>query len=115
SLIVPVHADPAGAAVFAARADTPFGALGSLLMLGGVWNTGAVAPGYGGAASVCWLIVALAAVAGYVLVARPRRIAPGLGVAAVAGYCVAAFGTWSLSLAVLKAAISFWPGFALLR
>jgi hypothetical protein len=57
----------------------------------------------------------LAAVAGYVLVARPRRIATGLGVAAVVGYCVAAVGTWSLSLAALKAAISFWPGFALLR
>ena len=115
SLIVPVHADPAGAAAFAARADTPFGALGSLLMLGGVWNAQAVPPGYGGASSVCWLIVVLAAVAGYVLVARPRRIAAGLGVAAVVGYCVAAIGTWSVSLAVLKDAISFWPGFALLR
>ena len=29
---------PAGVAAFAARADTPFGALGSLLMLGGAWN-----------------------------------------------------------------------------
>lgn len=115
SLIVPVHADPAGASVFAARADTPFGALGSLLTLGGVWNGQAVPSGYGGAASVCWLIVVLAAVAGYVLVVRPRRIAAGLGVAAVVGYCVAALGTWSVTLAVLKGAISFWPGFALLR
>jgi hypothetical protein len=115
SLIVPVHADPAGAAVFAARADTPFGALGSLLMLGGVWNAQAVPSGYGGAASVCWLIVVLAALVGYLLVARPRRIAAGLGVAAMLGYCVAAIGTWSVSLDLLKDAISFWPGFALLR
>jgi hypothetical protein len=115
SLIVPVHADPAAAAVFAARADTPFGALGSLLLLGGVWNAQAVPSGYGGAASVCWLIVVLAAVIGYVLVARPRRIAAGLGAAAVLGYCVAAIGTWSVSLAVLKGAISCWPRFALLR
>jgi hypothetical protein len=115
SLIVPVHADPAGAAVFAARADTPFGALGSLLMLGGVWNAQAVPSGYGGAASVCWLVVVLAALAGYLLVARPRRIAAGLGAAAVLGYCVAAIGTWSVSLGLLKDAISFWPGFALLR
>ncbi len=92
SLVVPVHADPAGAAAFAARADTPFGALGSLLMLGGIWNAQAVPSGYGGAVSVCWLIVVLAAVAGYVLVARRRRIAAGLGVAAVVGYCVAALG-----------------------
>ena len=33
-----VYADPAGVAAFAARADTPFGSLGSLVMLGGSWN-----------------------------------------------------------------------------
>ncbi|HET7016914.1 MAG TPA: hypothetical protein VFI65_23525, partial [Streptosporangiaceae bacterium] len=115
SLLVPVQADPAGAAVFAARADTPFGAVGSLLMLGGIWNSQAEPSGYGGAVSVCWLIVMLVAVAGYVLAARRRRIVAGLGVAAVAGFCVASVGTWSVSLEWLKDAISFWPGFALLR
>ena len=115
SLVVPVHADPAGAAAFAARGDTPFGPLGSLLMLSGIWNAQAVPSGYGGAVSVCWFIVMLAAVAGYVLVARRRRIAAGLGAAAVVGYGVAALGTWSVSLGWLKDAISFWPGFALLR
>ncbi len=115
SLLVPVHADPAGAAAFAARGDTPFGPLGSLLMLSGIWNAQAVPSGYGGAVSVCWLIVVLAAVAGYVLVARRRRIAAGLGVAAVVGYGVAALGTWSVTLGWLKDAISWWPGFALLR
>jgi hypothetical protein len=115
SLLVRVQADPAGAAVFAARADTPFGAVGSLLMLGGIWNSQAEPSGYGGAVSVCWLIVVLAAVVGYVLVARRRRIAAGLGVAAAVGLCVASVGTWSVSLGWLKDAILFWPGFALLR
>ena len=35
SLLRTVYADPAGVTAFAARADTPFGSLGSLLMLGG--------------------------------------------------------------------------------
>ncbi len=38
SLLRTVYADPAGVAAYAARADTPFGSLGSLLMLGGGWN-----------------------------------------------------------------------------
>ena len=46
---------PGGVAAFAARADTPFGSLGSLLMLGGVWNAQAVPAGYGGGWSVLWL------------------------------------------------------------
>src|ERR1700691_5862981 len=33
-----VYADPASVAAFAARADTPFGTIGSLVMLGGGWN-----------------------------------------------------------------------------
>src|ERR1017187_2616193 len=43
-----VHTSPAGVAAFAARADTPFGAFGSLLMLSGVWNAQTVPAGYGG-------------------------------------------------------------------
>lgn len=34
-----------GVAVFAARADTPFGVLGSLLSFGGIWNSDVVPPG----------------------------------------------------------------------
>ncbi len=110
SLLVPVHADPAGAAAFAARADTPFGTAGSLLMLSGIWNSRAVPVGYGGFVSACWLLVVLAAITGYVAAARPARLCPGLGIAAVAGFCVA-----GPTLTALRAAISFWPGFALLR
>jgi hypothetical protein len=115
ALVNPVHADPNGAAAFTARADTPFGALGSLLMLGGIWNAQAVPAGYGGAASACWLAVVILAGAGYLVAARSRRISLGTGVAAVAGFCVAAIGLTSPTLAALRAAIRFWPGFALLR
>ena len=115
SLIAPVHTDPAGAAAFAARADTPFGTAGSLLMLGGIWNAQAVPAGYGGLASICWLLVVAAAIAGYLVAARTRRVCPGLGVAAVIGYCLAALGSWAPTLSALESAISFWPGFAALR
>jgi hypothetical protein len=115
SLLYPVHSDPAGAAAFAARADTPFGAFGSLLLLSGIWNAQAVPAGYGGAAATFWLIVVGLAGAGYVIAARRRRVCPGLGVAAVAGLCVAALGLTGPTLAALRATIAFWPGFALLR
>ncbi len=115
SAIMAVHADPAGAAAFAPRADTPFGTVGSLLMLGGVWNAQAVPAGYGGLASTCWLLVVVAAITGYVVAARPRRVCAGLGVAAVIGFCLAALGSWAPTLSALESAISFWPGFALLR
>jgi hypothetical protein len=36
-------------------------------------------------------------------------------VAAVIGLCVAGLGSWAPTLTALRAAISFWPGFALLR
>jgi hypothetical protein len=48
-------ADHIGVALFAARPDTPFGSLGSLLSLGGVWNAQVVPPGRG------YLVVGLAA------------------------------------------------------
>lgn len=40
-------ADEFGVTAFAARADTPFGVLGSLLGLGGIWKESATAPGRG--------------------------------------------------------------------
>jgi hypothetical protein len=111
---VPVHADPNGASAFAARADTPFGGIGSLLMLGGIWNAQAVPAGYGGWASTGWLVVVLVALAGYLL-AGGRRACPGLGVGAVAGVAIAAVGLTGPTITLLRDAISFWPGFAILR
>ncbi len=78
SALRPVYADPAGIAAFAARADTPFGSFGSLLMLGGVWNAQAVPAGYGGAWSAIWLALVLAAAAGYVAFGLRRHRWPGL-------------------------------------
>ena len=115
SLINPVHANPAGVAAFAARADTPFGTLGSLVMLGGIWNAQAVPTGYGGPVSAFWLAVVALAAAGYVLAARPRRVCQGAGVAAVLGVCVVGLGLTEVTRSWLRGAIGFWPGFALLR
>src|SRR5690606_29157728 len=42
-----VPGDETAVGLFAARADTPFGTLGSLLLLGGVWNGETVPDGYG--------------------------------------------------------------------
>jgi hypothetical protein len=115
SLIEPVRADPSGASLFAARADTPFGSLGSLVLLSGIWNAQAVPVGYGGVASVCWLIVVLAAGAGYLLRARSMGLTPGLGVAGLIGLAVAALGVTAPGRALLADLISAWAGFAVLR
>jgi hypothetical protein len=114
SLLRPVYADPAGVAAFAARADTPFGSAGSLLMLGGMWNARAVPAGYGGGWSVLWLAVVVTAAAGYVLLGGRRRW-PGLGAAALAGLAIAGLGLTGPGQDLLRAAQSLWPGFAVLR
>jgi hypothetical protein len=115
SVLHRVYADPAGVAAFAARADTPFGSLGSLLMLGGAWNAQTVPVGYGGAWSALWLAIVVVAEVGYVaLAARPRRW-PGLGVAAVAGLVIAGIGVTGAGQAALRDAIRLWAGFAVLR
>ena len=115
SLIEPVRADPAGVDLFAARADTPFGSLGSLVALSGIWNAQAVPLGYGGLPAAFWLAVAAVAGAGYLLIARPARLAPGLGAAGLTGLAVAALGVSSPGRAVLRDLISAWAGFAVLR
>jgi hypothetical protein len=103
-------ADAAGVAAFAARADTPFGAMGSLLLLGGVWNAETVPGGYGGLlAAVIWLLVVVVAVVAYTRGGRIR----GLGAAAVTGFVLASLG--AVVPGVLRGAIGLWPGFALLR
>jgi hypothetical protein len=115
SLIVPVHTDPLGVDLFAARADTPFGRLGSLTMLSGIWNSQTVPRGYGGAAALFWLLVVACAVAGFLLVGRPRRMWPGLGLAGLIGLAIAAMGITSPTRAALRDMVSAWPGFAVLR
>jgi hypothetical protein len=115
SLLHAVYVDPASVAAFAARADTPFGSLGSLVMLGGGWNAQTVPKGSGGAWSSLWLAVVILALAGYLLIARRQHRWPGLGVAAVAGLAIAGLGVTAAGRDLLRAAIGAWPGFAVLR
>jgi len=114
SMLRTVSADPAGVAAFAARADTPFGTLGSLLMLGGAWNAQTVPAGYGGAWSALWLALVLAAAASYVVFGLRRHRWPGLTFAAVAGLAIASIGVTAAGRGLLRAAIGLWPGFAVL-
>jgi hypothetical protein len=115
SLLHAVYVDPASVAAFAARADAPFGSLGSLLMLGGAWNAQTVPKAYGGAWSALWLALVIVALAGYLLIARPQRRWPGLGLAAVVGLVLAALGVTAAGRDLLRAMIGAWPGFAVLR
>ncbi len=115
ALLGTVPADPRGADAFAARADTPFGRLGSLVLLSGIWNAQTVPRGYGGGAAAVWLLVVLAAIGGYLLVARPWRVCPGLGLAGLAGLAVAAIGVTAAGRAALADLIRSWSGFAVLR
>ena len=113
SLTRTVRASPAGAALFAARADTPFGAVGSVLLLGGQWNAQTVPAGYGGAIAGFWLCLVLIALAGFVLLGRGRW--PGAGLSAVAGLVIALLGVSGPGQHLLRVLISAWGGFAVLR
>jgi hypothetical protein len=142
SLLHAVYVDPASVAAFAARADTPFGSIGSLLMLGGAWNAQTVPKSYGGAWSALWLAVVVIALAGYVAIARRDARAggsargvraggappeggtvvppgqhrwPGLGVAGIAGLVLAGIGVTAVGRDLLRSLIGAWPGFAVLR
>ncbi|HUB42455.1 MAG TPA: hypothetical protein VMA72_26680 [Streptosporangiaceae bacterium] len=113
SLTRQVQTSPAGVAAFAARADTPFGTVGSLLALGGAWNSQTVPAGYGGAGSVLWLCLAVTALGGFLLLGRGRW--PGLGVGATAGLLIASLGAVGFGQDLLRFLIGLWPGFAVLR
>jgi hypothetical protein len=115
SMLVPVHTDPAGADLFAARADTPFGRIGSLAALSGIWNSQTVPRGYGGVGSFFWLLVVAGAVACYVVLARPQRGWQGIGLAGMAGLAIAAIGVTSSTRAMLHGLVAAWPGFGVLR
>jgi hypothetical protein len=115
SILLPVHADPMGADLFAARADTPFGRLGSLVMLSGIWNSQTIPRGYGGAGSSFWLLVVACAVACYAVLARRQQGWTGLGLAGLVGLGIAAIGVTSATRAMLHDLITAWPGFSVLR
>ncbi|NEA24701.1 hypothetical protein [Actinomadura bangladeshensis] len=100
--------------LFAARADTPFGTLGSLLLLGGVWNGETVPRGYGTPVTASiWLLVVIVALAAYWRWCREPVWWRGAAIAAVIGFAVAALG--AVAAPVLEGLIGLWPGFAVLR
>jgi hypothetical protein len=115
SLLHQVYVDPASVAAFAARADTPFGSIGSLLMLGGAWNAQTVPTAYGGPWSVLWLAAVITALAAYVLLTRTQPRWPGLAVAALTGLVLAALGITTPGRDLLRSLIAVFPGFAVLR
>ena len=105
--------DTAGVDAFSARADTPFGRLGSLLLLGGAWNRETVPPGYGAAlTAAAWLAVVVAAIATYALRCRTPW-ARSLGIAAGTGFAIAALGV--LAPGPLRWAMDALPPLAVLR
>jgi hypothetical protein len=81
---VPVRAE--GAAAFASRPDGPLGTVGSLVGLGGIWNSLAVPPGLG---SWAWLggfaVVLGVVVAGLPVLWRRLPAGAGAGLLVVAG------------------------------
>ncbi|NUW41159.1 hypothetical protein [Nonomuraea rhodomycinica] len=120
--------DGVGVEAFAARADGPFGAVGALLSLGGIWNAYAVPAGYGTpVGATARLLLALAGIAGFAAFAgfsRRGRAVPrdsaapwrwGLVVAAVAGFGVACLGVTAPGRAALTWLIHLWGGFAVFR
>ncbi|MFG1942119.1 hypothetical protein [Nonomuraea sp. NPDC048826] len=108
--------DPVGVEAFASRADTPFGTVGSLLSLGGIWNANAVPAGYEGVmGAVARLVLAAAGIAGFAWLGRGLPYRNGLLVAAVAGLGIASAGITEAGRSVLKGLVGFWGGFAVFR
>ncbi|WP_067797673.1 hypothetical protein [Actinomadura formosensis] len=100
--------------LFAARADTPFGAAGSLLLLGGVWNGETVPSGYGAPVTAAiWLIVVVGALVAYGKWGRGLPWWRGAAVAGIAGFAIAGLG--AVAAPVLEGAIGLWGGFAVVR
>ncbi|GAA1998597.1 hypothetical protein GCM10009799_27020 [Nocardiopsis rhodophaea] len=110
--------DPAAVDLFAPRADTPFGTVGSLLMLGGVWNAQAVPEWYGHPfVAACRLLLVIAALWGWVWLVRRHRpdVAGALTGAAAIGFAIALLGVTDIGRELLRGLIAVWPGFGPLR
>jgi hypothetical protein len=94
--------DTAGVQAFAARADTPFGTVGSLLSLGGIWNADVRLPGRGlvVVASVALALTALSLWAFW----RLRPAGPWRGLL-VAGLISFLLSVWAVTPGVRRLAI----------
>jgi hypothetical protein len=113
---VPVR--PEGVAAFASRPDGPLGTVGSLIGLGGIWNSFAVPPGVG---SWPWLagFAVVLAVAGAGLPVLWRRLpggaAAGLLLAAGLGLALAAASAIPGLRSLADLAVVHLPGGGLIR
>ncbi|WP_338747775.1 hypothetical protein [Janibacter alittae] len=111
-------ADPAGASAFAATADTPFGALGSLLLGGGLWHEGTWF-----VERTTWPVAAgalLAVLALLLLCVRRRHwwvdpLSRGATMAGVLGLVLAALGALPGGPVLLEAVVTTVPGGGILR
>ncbi|MET7329367.1 hypothetical protein [Nonomuraea sp. NPDC005650] len=109
-----IAGDPVGVYAFAARADTPFGAVGSLLSLGGIWNAYAVPPGYGTfAGALARLLLVLTGVVFFLRSAVPYK--KGLAVAAAVGLGIACVGVSEPGRQAFAWLVGVWGGFAVFR
>ncbi|MEV5325920.1 hypothetical protein AB0K67_17365 [Nonomuraea sp. NPDC052634] len=109
-----IEGDPVGVAAFASRADTPFGAVGSLLSLGGIWNAYAVPPGYGNpVGAAARLVLTLAGAVAFLRGGMPGRW--GLAGAAAIGLAVASVGVTGPGRAAFAWAVELWGGFGVFR
>ncbi|HEX4815636.1 MAG TPA: hypothetical protein VFV66_23075 [Nonomuraea sp.] len=109
-----IAGDPVGVEAFAARADTPFGAVGSLLSLGGIWNAHAVPPGFDTwAGAAARLLLAVAGIVAFARSDLPFR--RGLGAAAAVGTAVACAGVSGPGREAFRWVVEVWGGFAVFR
>ncbi|GAA3241412.1 hypothetical protein [Nonomuraea helvata] len=109
-----IAGDPVGVYAFAARADTPFGAVGSLLSLGGIWNAYAVPPGYGAfVGAAARLLLTLAGIVFFLRGDVPYK--KGLAVAALAGLGIACAGVTGPGREAFAWLVGVWGGFAVFR
>ena len=97
--------DPTGVAAFAARADTPFGVLPSLLTLGGIWHQPSWAGSRGSAVVVAAALLVLVLILFVCARAGMARELSALGVAGLLGLLVAGAttlpgGTWMVEWVV---------------
>jgi hypothetical protein len=102
--------DPRAVAAFAARAERPGGAIGSLLGLGGIWSADVTPASRGG------LLGYLSTVAVLLALVLGARLVPGRMVAlGLAGFVAAAAATVPGGDAAVRWAVAHLPGAGLLR
>ena len=109
--------DVGGVGAFAARADTRWGDIGSLLGLGGIWNAQVVPDSRGSlfAAAALVVLLGVGAVGMVALVRDDRRLVAVLTAMGVLGLGLAALGTVQDGRDVLEAMTRNVPGAGLLR